>query len=118
MRRRIGGAEYGDLVIWLTNSEQTSSKQLCKAVRNVILGGAEASRMVDVYQLLAGETFKADRSQVYLAQLLRGLQYTQWILQQPLDRGFADRADMIEFYFSQSSPIPGKYKMLGCLLNR
>ena len=92
---------------------------------DVIVEGSEspASRMFGVYQLLAGETkFKKgdnpDRSQRALAKLLRGLQYTQWILQQPLDRGFADRADMIEFYFSQSSPIPGKYKMLGCLLNR
>ena len=82
------------------------------------------NRMVDVYQLLAGETKfkkadKPDRSQRELAQLLRGLQYTQWILQQPLDHGFADRADMIEFDFSWSrsaGPIPGK--MLGCLLNR
>ena len=113
-------APYGDLVIWLTNSEKRVSDKLCTAVVDVITtGGDMGNRMVDVYQLLAGETVKADSSQVYLAQLLRGLQYTRGVLQQPLDPGFADRADMIEYEFSWSrsaGPIPGK--MLGCLLNR
>ena len=72
------------------------------------------TRMFDVYQLLAGMEVKADADQRSLANLLRGLQFTQSILKQPLDPGFSTRAEMIEFDFSTRDTVPRKYRRLGC----